>query len=108
MREKFTDCLTKAQFKNFSMTAIENLYGSGDYNGPWFKVQLEGGHKITIGWRKHVIYIGYNETPFRGRIVGDDGVTADESCCHADGYEKAIEYLGRLREGLALKLASSQ
>jgi hypothetical protein len=50
---------------------------------------------IKIGWRKRVIQIDWSDTKIEMLI--DDDVTKGKDFCHAWSYEKAIEYLNKLK-----------
>lgn len=67
---------------------------------PWAIVTTQFG-RIKIGWRKRVISIDWTESKIRARgdeLFKDEGVTTDPHLVHAYGYEKAAEYLKKLRE----------
>jgi len=93
-----------------TLTAIPNRYWPTSYDeasDPWFVAQTELG-PITIGWRKRVLSIDWSAwpSPPDGRTIfvrEQDGdfegrTTVWESGVHAWSYEKATEYLRRLRE----------
>ncbi len=81
---------------------IPNEYSPFNVN-PWFIVSTRKG-RIKIGWRKRVINIDWSESDIRhlGRdIFKGENVTGAHyyemtEYIHADGYEKATEYINKL------------
>ena len=63
---------------------------------PWWIIHTDGG-VITIGWRKRVIAIDWQNTKRRG-IVTKDNVTKADDHVHAYSLIKALEYLKAWRE----------
>lgn len=61
-------------------------------DSPWRAVTVEGEGVITIGWRKRVIAIDWQETQRRGIVTVDDVTKADDHV-HAYSLAKAVEYL---------------
>jgi hypothetical protein len=62
---------------------------------PWWLVKTKCG-LVEIGWRKRVIYIGWEDTPVR-KVVTEDVTTKVETYVHAWSVNKALEYLQALR-----------
>jgi hypothetical protein len=96
-----------------SIFQIKNEYGPDECYGPWWLVQTKYG-LIKIGWRKRVINIEWDDTPYRAgeskfwddrpidNEYGDykftkNNVTQGPTHVHAWGYAKAVEYLQHLR-----------
>lgn len=82
----------------YGITRIENMYWPSHANYddmrndyPWWTVKVREGD-ITIGWRKKVISINWENTTRRGVVTKDD-VTKDTGMVHAWGVAKAVEYL---------------
>ena len=87
---------------------IPNVYDLGwcGIHRPWFMVTTPIGH-IKIGWRKSVLNIDWSRSVVRGSglaLFPNEDVTrgaasnmGGERYIHAWSYEKAIEYLSRLR-----------
>ena len=81
-------------------------YSETRRKSPWWLVKTEYG-LIKLGWRKRVIEIVWEDTPYRagksklwdGRdidILTEHEVTKGETYVHAWGYARAVEYLGTL------------
>lgn len=66
---------------------------------PWFLVTTAKG-RITIGWRKRVIQINWDETvgPSAEQLFPNEDVTKLDRGIHAWGIDKAREYIERLLE----------
>ena len=65
---------------------------------PWFVVTTPVG-PITIGWRKRVIEINWNEVPLAqssGYLFPNEDVTKDDKMIHAWSLEKAKEYIAAI------------
>jgi hypothetical protein len=84
---------------------IENGYDKS-IPSPWFKVYTTKG-PITIGWRKRVINIDWNESDIKAlptdlfpdedvTMGGKFGESKKDQYIHAWGYEKAKEYLTKI------------
>jgi len=78
------------------LTKINNQYHGSMYpefneTSPWWLVQTPYG-ELTIGWRKHVIFIGWEKTKMILDITKDD-VTKEGYYVHAWGYHKVVEYV---------------
>lgn len=107
---KFKEVFEKAGFQRIEMNPIHNEYCPTPSTctgcAPWFLVTTEIG-TIKIGWRKRVINIDWTEatgkpTKLRKvpKLFKKEGVTLGETYVHCYGWEKAQEYLGRIRETL--------
>lgn len=96
-RDEFSDVLHNAGFAPFEMEKTTNRYGSGSYNGTWWKIRWDN-QELTMGWRKRVIDISW-DTPIH--IVTSDDVTKSSKNVHAWNYEKATEYLKTIKERLS-------
>lgn len=83
-----------------AMTVIPNGYGSFAYRGPWFRVELPEG-SLRIGWRKRVIEIVLDDWPIDcASLLADEGVTVGRQLVHAWDYDKAVQYLSRMRQAM--------
>ena len=105
--QRFREVFTQAGFKINYMDAISNQYCPCDGCAPWFVVETEFG-PITIGWRKRVISIDWSEsiqTDAHAREITaqfeGENVTKGSTSIHAWGWDKAKEYLSRIRQTLA-------
>ncbi len=58
---------------------------------PW-QLAMTAHGPITIGWRKRVISINWEDTPARV-IVTPDNVTKSETLVHAYSYLDAVKYM---------------
>jgi hypothetical protein len=101
--EKLKALFPAAGFASATFTEVVNGYCQRECCArlPWLLARTEIGD-IRIGWRKRVISIEW--PPSLGdahAIFPDEDVTRWESGIHAWGYEKAAEYLRRLRESRA-------
>lgn len=72
----------------------------------WWFVKTPFGW-IEIGWRKRVINIDWQDTPYRG-VVTEDQVTKDDEMVHAYSLADAVTYLTTLRGRLTPLSAQSQ
>lgn len=98
-RDELEAILLLAGITGYSTHKLINPYWPNhpDYDrvrdgSPWWVVKVEGEGSITIGWRKRVISIDWQETQRRGIVTVDDVTKADD---HVHGYSlsKAAEYL---------------
>ena len=97
-KEEFEKVFADAGFKGIFMTPIPNEYYPGhEYYGPWWLVQTKWGD-VKIGWRKRVINIDWSAIEKSVTDFPTEDVTKGPTFIHAWGYEKAIEYLTKLRE----------
>jgi hypothetical protein len=71
-------------------------------NNVWCLVKVPHG-KIKIGWRKRVINIDWKQTTVERQSadVTPDDVTKGDRVIHAWGYDKMVEYIGKLLDGEA-------
>lgn len=80
---------------------LENKYWPEPYveerkRSPWWLAMTAAG-PVTIGWRKRVISIDWEDTALR-IVVTKDEVTKGETYVHAWSYVKALEYLTALAQ----------
>lgn len=109
-RRRYVEIFATAGILPVYMQAIPNGYCS-EYcclDSPWFKATTWFGH-VTIGWRKSVINIDWEESDVRpsGReLFPDEDVTKGRAgdgannrarFIHAHGATKAAQYLARLQ-----------
>lgn len=97
-RERFEVVFIKAGFGPVTLEAIPNQYCPCAVCAPWYRVTTPIG-VLTIGWRKRVINIdwtGWGQN-LLGLFDGED-VTKDVSSIHAGGWDKAVDYLSRIRQ----------
>ena len=98
--KSFRDVLTRAGYDGVEMVPIPNGYCPCDKCAAWFLVATPQG-LLQIGWRKRVINIDWSGTgkALPNLFKGED-VTNSDFYVHAWGFDKAVEYLGRLRQAL--------
>jgi len=111
-REKLPTLFESAGLSPIYIETIPNEYTAEGWETPWALVTTSFGH-VKIGWRKSVLNIDWsrtrinksgkdlfpNEDVTRGGASGSGEYMREKaSYIHAHGYEKAIEYLRRLRE----------
>lgn len=98
--QSFRDVLMRAGYGDVEMAPIPNGYCPCDKCAAWFLVAIPQG-LLKIGWRKRVINIDWSGT---GKSLPDlfkgENVTSGDFYVHAWGFDKAVEYLGRLRQAL--------
>lgn len=99
--EEVEQLFTGAGFQINRLQQIENRYWPVSYveqraADPWWNVITDYG-MITIGWRKRVISINWEETPIRGEVTSDN-VTKTEDLVHAYSMADALTYLTELRK----------
>lgn len=106
-REKFIAIFAAAGLSPVFVEEIQNGYCSDPccLNRPWFVVTSSIGH-IKIGWRKSVINIDWSRSivktagkdlfPSENVTRGEAG-EPDPQTIHAWGYDKATDYLARIR-----------
>ena len=103
---EFTDAFQKAGVKIITMREIPNEYGSVRYNGPWYQMSTDFG-ELKVGWRKRVIEIDYSKIKLPVGLklstlfVGEQ-TTVDEIVVHCWGYDKLVDYLGRIKDALGV------
>lgn len=89
-----------------AMTVIPNGYGSFEYRGPWFRVELPEG-SLCIGWRKRVIEISIDDWPIDcASLLADENVTVGRQMVHAWDHDKAVQYLSRMRQAMYDKVSA--
>ncbi|MBP5993368.1 MAG: hypothetical protein KA731_00510 [Candidatus Moranbacteria bacterium] len=105
-RREFEAVLLATGFDASSaMTVMPNGYGSFAYRGPWFRVELPEG-SLRIGWRKRVIEIVLNDWPIDcASLLADESVTVGQQLVHAWDYDKAVQYLSRMRQAMYDKVS---
>ena len=91
MRDKLLAVFTLAGIKVIKVWDIKNGYGGEEAD--WLLVNTELG-MITLGWRRRVIAIDWEETGIRCTVP--DEVTKGPFNVHAWSYVKAVEYLSRV------------
>lgn len=102
--EKLKSLFTEAGFDTVHVKVIENQYSSDAWywTSPWITVTTSQGI-ITIGWRKRVINIDWSQTTLcingEELFKGENTTTATDYI-HAWSYEKAVEYLKKLKDAL--------
>jgi len=85
-----------ASYHDLSFSRIKNEYwGDADHASPWFNVKTVFG-VIKIGWRKRVINIDYSAVNSDPDFSSEE-VTKGNRTIHAWSYEKAQEYLQKIR-----------
>ena len=103
---RFRALFVKAGFKMVSMMDLPNEYCQCGVSAPWFSVITEFG-TIKIGWRKRVINIDWSGLDPKHRkrdtlsLFDGEDVTKGDDSIHAWGWEKAEDYLRRIREHLS-------
>jgi len=104
MRQRFHRVFEKAGFGRIRMSSTKNRYSSARVYAPWYYVNTEHG-TFLIGWRKRVINIDWKglgavaESGFGDLFISED-VTKANTYIHAYGYDKAMDYLQRIRKYL--------
>ena len=102
-QERFLTMFKDAHFPPGYITAIRNGYWGETCELsalPWYEYRCEIG-TVSIGWRKRVISIAWEAIPGRlAPIEVEDNVTKGTNFIHAWGLEKALEYLGKIRNAL--------
>ena len=64
------------------------------------RVELPEG-SLRIGWRKRVIEIVLDDWPIDcASLLADEGVTVGRQLVHAWDYDKAAQYLSRIRQAM--------
>lgn len=94
------DLLSMVRMAGFELKEVRQIPNerllSMSQERPWFIIKTQFDCVLVLGWRKSVINIEWQFSPFRGVITTDD-VTKDEKMVHAWSYAKGIEYLTQLR-----------
>ena len=98
--QRFREVFQKAGFQYLVLEHLPNQYCPSERCAPWFKVKTELG-TVLIGWRKRVINIDWSELNSNGKNIsslfeGED-VTKSPTSIHAWGWDKATDYLMRVR-----------
>lgn len=75
-------------------------------DSPWWLVMTEVG-PVTVGYRKSVMAIDWEDTPIRAVVTVDD-VTKDETSVHAWTTLKAVEYLTALGKLIRDRVAQNK
>ncbi len=97
-REKFKNLFQELGIQYGTISETPNLRCSCEFCANWFVFPALGG-KITIGWRKSVIHIGWDSIDVDVEaLFGDQETTKSPGMIHAWGYERARHYLWRLKE----------
>lgn len=101
MVSKVTEAFSAAGYTTVQVTPIDNRYCPCEACSPWCAVETEVG-LIVVGQRKRVLNVDWSSTGedllelFKG-----EEVTKDASYIHAWGWEKATDYLRRIRTALS-------
>lgn len=100
-RKEFSDMLSAAGYTDAVLTPTTNLYGSGEYCGPWFNVRALGVD-IRVGWRKRVIEIEWGSLPVSAQekiaaLFVDEETTHTNTLVHAHDRDHAVSCLTRIR-----------
>jgi hypothetical protein len=102
-RRQFEMAFMGAGFEDPEFRAIPNEYCPCEICAPWFLVETQELGFVKVGWRKSVIKIDWSRSQKAHTLDGmqifadQTNVTHERSFTHAYGYEKASEYLRRLR-----------
>jgi len=100
---RFRSLFMEAGYRDAALRAIPNLYGSGPWTGPWFLAETAEIGLVRVGWRKSVIEIDWSKGRAGDRLslFAGEEITKEATLVHAYGYEKAADYLRRLRLAVA-------
>jgi hypothetical protein len=108
--KKFSEFFEKAGYGDITLVAVPNEYCRNPHCcPPWFVADIPAMGKIKIGRRKRVYNIDFssirqNQGWFDelniAKLFSEENVTKDADLIHAWGDEKAVEYLGRVREAV--------
>lgn len=100
---KFREIFESAGYRYVILHQIPNKYCPCRVCAPWFRVDTELG-TFEIGWRKRVININWSNVSSDGRnlisLFRKEDVTKGSDYIHAWSWEKAQEYLSKIREAL--------
>ncbi|NQT50144.1 hypothetical protein HQ571_05605 [Candidatus Kuenenbacteria bacterium] len=108
----FRKIFEAAGFRDIGMNRTPNQYCPCDVCATWFNVNTKFG-SILVGWRKRVIVIDWKsmqETLVACGVMPEQGfhslfteekVTKDGTMIHAWGWDKAQDYLTRIRKLLS-------
>lgn len=99
-QKQFQELFDKSGFEKVFFYPIKNEYCSCINCGPWFNVLTSYG-EFKIGWRKSVINIEFQDMNLD--LFKEENVTKGKNYIHAWGYEKAQEYLTKIREDIISK-----
>lgn len=101
-QKRFTEIFEKAGLVVEEIKPIPNEYSQHPVYAPWFEVKAKGLGVIKIGWRKRVINIDCSKVSKRKinipRLFKNEDVTQGVDFIHAWGWDKATEYLTKIRE----------
>lgn len=113
--EKFQEVFQKAGFQKFVLTPVHNEYCPNPSTctscAPWYVVDTEIG-SIKVGWRKRVINIDWGNLKAERKLRSfflktnisslfkSEDVTVGDTYVHAWGWDKATEYLSKIRKAL--------
>jgi hypothetical protein len=100
-RNRMEDVFAKAGYSKVNLITRKNAYCPCDVCPPWYLAQVDNITPITIGWRKRVINIDWEESgkDLAGLFTSED-VTKGSGYIHAWGYDKAAEYLSKILPAL--------
>lgn len=99
VQRRFEALFKDAGYPPVFLRTMSNGYGSEMWRGPWFHALTPWG-VLGVGWRKRVIEIT-NQRGFRGlnmkELFASEDMTKGGGLVHAWGYDKAREYLEKIR-----------
>lgn len=100
-RARMEETFAKAGYPKVNLITIPNKYCPCDRCPPWYLAQVNDSTPITIGWRKRVINIDWEQSGknLEGLFESED-VTKGGGYIHAWGYDKASEYLAKILPAL--------
>lgn len=100
-RARMEEVFAKAGYPKVNLITKKNGYCPCDRCPPWYLAQVGDITPITIGWRKRVINIDWEESgkDLSGLFESED-VTKGAGHIHAWGYDKATEYLAKILPAL--------
>lgn len=99
---RLTELFHEAGFDTIHVKVIDNQYSKDPfyYARPWLLVTTKKG-VFKIGWRKRVINLDWSESDikiFSEDLFRGENTTKGDRSIHCWSEEKAIEYLGKLKE----------
>jgi hypothetical protein len=93
--------LEEAGFTDYDIQPIQNQSTLDAEATSWYRITLQNGNPLVIGWRNRVIGIQWDGGDFVGDITDGDETTKNSVGTHAKDYRTAKRYLANLRQALS-------
>ncbi len=100
-RTEFEEAFKLAGYPKVNLVTQKNRYCDCVHCTPWYSAQVAGSPPFTVGWRKSVINLSWEESGISlPDLFEGEPVSHDAFYIHAHGYQKLTQYLAKLLPAL--------